>query len=95
MTEKEKMQVFVRAWAVAGEEIDRLKSDKLCNLTPKQLVKRINDVMLVADCWLELTEKRDRDSGTVEQQRIFMKGHANARAGLSLSPHFGKGSHFV
>jgi hypothetical protein len=79
MTEKEKMQAYVCDWVVAGEEMDRLKCEELRNLTADQSVKRINDVMLMADRWLELTENRDRDSGLVEQQSIFMKGYAKAR----------------
>ena len=71
MTEKEKMQAYVRGWAVAGEEIDRLKCEELRNLTADQSAKRINDVMLMADRWLELTGNRDRDSGLVEQQMYF------------------------
>jgi len=80
MTDKEKMQTYLRGWAVAGEEIDRLKCEELRNLTADQSAKRINDVMLMADRWLELTENRDRDSGLVEQLRIFMKGYAKARS---------------
>ena len=73
MTDKEKMQTYLRGWAVAGEEIDRLKCEELRNLTADQSAKRINDVMLMADRWLELTENRDRDSGLVEQQMYFKK----------------------
>ena len=73
------MQAYVRGCAIAGEEIDRLKCREPLNLTAEQSAKRINDVVLMADRWLELTENRDRDSGLVEQQRIFMKGYAKAR----------------
>ena len=67
------MQTYLRRWAVAEEEIDRLKCEELRNLTPEQSAKRINDLMLMADHWLELTENRDRVSGLVEQQMYFKK----------------------
>jgi hypothetical protein len=76
----------VRGWAIAGEEMDRIKCEELRSLTAEQSATRINDVMLMADRWLGLTENKYRDSGLVEQQRIFMKGHANAKAALSSSP---------
>ena len=85
MTEKEKRQAYVRSWVITGEKMDRIKCEELKNLMVEHSVARINDVMLMVDRWLELTKNRDRDSGLVEQQRIFMTGHSKARAALSPS----------
>ena len=73
MTEKDKMQAYVRNWKFAGEEMDRMKGDELRNLTPADSAKRINDVMLMADCWLAQMGQTDRETGLVEQQMYFKK----------------------
>ncbi len=78
MTEKEKMQAYVRNWKFAGEEIDQMKGEDLRNLTPSESAKRINDVMLMADCWLAQMGQTDRDSGLVEQQMYFKKWQASS-----------------
>ena len=73
MTEKDKMQAYVLNWKFAGEEMDRMKGDELRNLTPSESAKRINDVMLMADCWLAQMGQTDRETGLVEQQMYFKK----------------------
>ncbi len=73
MTEKDKMKAYVRNWKFAGDQIDRMKGEELRNLTPSESAKRINDVMLMADCWLAQMGPPDRESGLVEQQMYFKK----------------------
>ena len=73
MTEKDKMQAYVRNWKSAGDQIDRMKGEELRNLTPADSAKRINDVMLMADCWLAQMGQTDRETGLVEQQMYFKK----------------------
>jgi len=73
MTEKDKMKAYVRNWKFAGDQIDRMKGEELRNLTPSESAKRINDVMLMADCWLAQMGPSDRESGLVEQLMYFKK----------------------
>jgi len=73
MTEKDKMQAYVQNWKFAGDQIDRMKGEELRNLTPSESAKRINDVMLMADCWLAQMGQTDRESGLVDQQMYFKK----------------------
>ena len=73
MTEKDKMKAYVRNWKFAGDQIDRMKGEELRNLTPSESAKRINNVMLMADCWLAQMGHSDRESGLVEQQMYFKK----------------------
>jgi hypothetical protein len=73
MTEKDKMKAYVRNWKFAGDQIDRMKGEELRNLTPSESAKRINDVMLMTDCWLAQMGQTDRESGLVEQQMYFKK----------------------
>ena len=73
MTEKDKMKAYVRNWKFASYQIDRMKGEELRNLTPSESAKRINDVMLMTDCWLAQMGHSDRESGLVEQQMYFKK----------------------
>lgn len=73
MTEKEQILARIRQWKVASAEMDRERGEWLRSLGEEESARLINDTMRMADGWLALNGPQDRDSGLVEQQRIFRK----------------------
>ena len=76
MTEKERILERIKLWKVASAEMDRERGEWLRSLGEEESARLINEAMRLADGWLALNGPQDRDSGLVEQQRIFMRAHA-------------------
>jgi len=77
MTENEKMIHYVRNSKGLGEELDRMKTEKLRALSQEELAVRINDVMLMADEWMKVHSPLERGCGLIEQQKVFSKWRTN------------------
>jgi hypothetical protein len=76
MTGRELILERIKLWKVASAEMDRERGEWLRSLGEEESARLINEAMRLADGWLALNGPQDRDSGLVEQQRIFMRAHA-------------------
>ena len=76
VTEREKVRERVRQWRTANAEMDRMRTEELRAMS-EQDSARIFDMLDSGDL-SEVWRRPERlaSSGMVEQQRIFMRGHA-------------------
>jgi hypothetical protein len=76
VTEKEKVRERVRQWRTANAEMDRMRTEDLRAMSERESA-RIFDMLDPGDL-SEVWRRPERleSSGMVEQQRIFMRGHA-------------------
>ncbi|HEY5793109.1 MAG TPA: hypothetical protein VIS74_07410 [Chthoniobacterales bacterium] len=73
MTEQERMRRWVETWKQAGPELQRIKEEELRARSDEQLARDSEAALLLADHWLALHPGYERESGMIEQQRLFRK----------------------
>jgi len=76
LTEKERMRQYLKNWEIVSAELEREKVAYLRTLTGSQSAE-IFDGMDCDPSMVWKPEERIRSSGSVEQQRIFARGHKN------------------
>ena len=71
------MRRWVNQWKETGQLLEQIKADELAAMTDETAQQAVHDVLLMGDHWREKNPHFQRhESGLIEQQRLFMKAHA-------------------
>ncbi|MGQ0653822.1 MAG: hypothetical protein ACT4P4_16415 [Betaproteobacteria bacterium] len=70
----EEQRRLVRIWGEAGAAMERLRRQELASLSPQEAREATYDLLQLGGM-LPLPPARQRSSGLVEMQRVFVRGH--------------------